>query len=210
MTFDPFGGPFNGQQGRAALFQELLAEFKFSAMVETGTYFGSTTEYLALIHDAPLKSFETSSLHALLSAIRLERFSRAEVLQQDSRTALAGLVDDREFPKENVFFYLDAHWGPELPLLAELPLIMEHWRQSVVMIDDFEVPDDAGYSFDDFGSGKTLNATLLDSIVPRSTPYYPALPASRENGYRRGCVVLGTDNRASERLAPIPSLRRIS
>jgi len=42
-------GPFNGQEFRREIFLDLMRNISFSAIVETGTYLGTTTEYL---HDA--------------------------------------------------------------------------------------------------------------------------------------------------------------
>lgn len=63
---------------------------------------------------------------------------------------------------------------------------------AIVMIDDFQVPRDAAYGYDDYGPGKILNA---DYIAPAVTAYdlaafYPATAASAETGVPRGCVVL--------------------
>src|SRR5262249_46175014 len=41
------GGPFNGQHSRQELFHSLVEEFTPAAIVETGTYLGTTTELLA-------------------------------------------------------------------------------------------------------------------------------------------------------------------
>ena len=42
-----WGGPFNGQPARQALFRELVAKLRPCAIIETGTYFGTTTEFMA-------------------------------------------------------------------------------------------------------------------------------------------------------------------
>ena len=55
-----------------------------------------------------------------------------------------------------VFFYLDAHWNDDLPLADEIDIIFSRCPWAVVMIDDFEVPSDPGYQFDDYGPGKAL------------------------------------------------------
>ncbi len=60
-----------------------------------------------------------------------------------------------------VFIYLDAHWEDDLPLAEELRIIAGAWRSAVVMIDDFQVSDDDGYGFDDFGPGKALTQSYL-------------------------------------------------
>jgi hypothetical protein len=57
------------------------------------------------------------------------------------------------------------------------------------MVDDFAVPDDQGYGYDQYGPGKALmEASLQD--MPAWTLHYPTAPSDRETGRRRGCCVL--------------------
>ena len=65
---------------------------------------------------------------------------------------------DRAVP---TLFYLDAHWHEYLPLRDELEIALGQFANAVVLIDDFQVPDDPGYGFDDYGPGKTLNLEYL-------------------------------------------------
>lgn len=75
------------------------------------------------------------------------------------------------------------------------------------MIDDFQVPGDEGYSYDDYGPGKRL---CLDYLQPLSqfklTAFFPTLPSREETGGKRGCVVLG-DETIEERLNGFGTLR---
>ena len=89
------------------------------------------------------------------------------------------------------FFYLDAHWNKDLPLADETEFIIKTYRSFVIMIDDFQVPGDPGYCFDDYGPGKSLS--LRDFPFEgdsRITAYFPSRHSSRESGIRRGCIVL--------------------
>jgi hypothetical protein len=75
------------------------------------------------------------------------------------------------------------------------------------MIDDFEVWDDAGYVFDDYGPGRKLSLHYLaplDRFRPRC--FFP-ISSAQETGLRRGCVVLTCDPTLAELLASIPQLR---
>ena len=60
------------------------------------------------------------------------------------------------------------------------------------MVDDFQVPHDSGYRFDDYGPQKRL---CLDYLKPIENlglqAFLPAVPSEQETGARRGCVVLG-------------------
>ena len=42
-----WGGPLNGQQSRAALLRSLVERLSPAAIIETGTYLGTTTEFFA-------------------------------------------------------------------------------------------------------------------------------------------------------------------
>jgi hypothetical protein len=204
---NPNGGPLNGQRERQRIVLDLLGALPLRAIVETGTFRGSTTEFLATQSGLPLYTGEAVPRFYHYSRLRLRRFAHVRVVLGDSRALLARLADDPLFPKDDVFFYLDAHWYEDLPLRAEVELIARFWRGAVIMIDDFEVPGDAEYGFDDFGPGKRL---CLDHLPPLATigmeAYFPSAPARTESGARRGCVVLA-DRAAAARVAALPSLR---
>ena len=63
------------------------------------------------------------------------------------------IAPDHIKSKHDVFFYLDAHSEKNFPFFEEIDLICSYWYNSVVMVDDFQVPGDKGYIFDDYGSG---------------------------------------------------------
>jgi hypothetical protein len=94
--------------------------------------------------------------------------------------------------------YLDSHWGEDLPLLEELAIIFEAADHPVVMIDDFRVPDDAGYRFDDHGEKKTVSLEYL-SWEPSSNAviFFPAARSNHETGACRGCAIV------SKRTSPV-------
>jgi hypothetical protein len=59
------------------------------------------------------------------------------------------------------------------------------------MIDDFAVPGDPQYGFDDYGPGKVLRMEYLLQFANAGLSYFfPSLPADRETGKQRGCVVV--------------------
>jgi hypothetical protein len=109
-----------------------------------------------------------------------------------------------------VFFYLDAHWNADLPLNAELDLIGTHWQSYVIMIDDFQVPDDNGYGYDDYGPGKVLDLSLLEAQIKKYNlkVFFPAARSNEESGGKRGCVVLASGDLLSQKLARLSSLRQ--
>ncbi len=89
-------------------------------------------------------------------------------------------------------FYLDAHWEAHLPLAEEIDVIARHCADPLILVDDFEVPGDPDYTFDDYGDGAVLNEGYLkqNGLLDEFDALYPALPGSHESSFRRGCVML--------------------
>ena len=106
-------------------------------------------------------------------------------------------------------FYLDAHWENHLPLKDELQIIFEHAQQFLILIDDFCVPHDAGYGYDNYGDGKSLELAYLRPLSQyRFAVFFPTAPSVLETGYRRGCVVLARGDPIIDQLSTWSSLRR--
>ena len=185
------GGPFNGQKYRQRIFFDLLYYFPIKAIVETGTYRGTTT---ALFGATSLPVY-TAEIHPRYFSYSKTRFlftqDNIHLYKSDSRSFLRELSEDSSVPKEDMFFYLDAHWREDLPLREELEIIFSKWERPIVMIDDFQVPD-SGYGFDDYGPEKVLDLNYIASVVSahKMSVFFPAVNASEESGARRGSVVL--------------------
>jgi hypothetical protein len=185
------GGPFNGQKYRQRILFDLLYFFPIKAIVETGTFRGTTTAFFAgtalpvYTTEIHPRFFSYSKLHFLFNRKVIHLYN------QDSRSFLRTLSENRSVPKEDVFFYLDAHWGKDLPLKEELEIIFSNWKRPIVMIDDFAVPD-SDYGFDDYGSGKALNLKYIESAVAahKLAVFFPMATSAEETGTKRGSVVL--------------------
>src|SRR5687767_9801389 len=89
-----WGGAMNGQQGRQRMCREMLAALPPSAIVETGTFRGTTTEFLAQF-GVPVYSVEAEPRYHAFAAMRL-RASRDQVHLSlaDSRAFLRRLASD--------------------------------------------------------------------------------------------------------------------
>ena len=110
-------------------------------------------------------------------------------------------------PRRRVFFYLDAHWA--LPLREEVQIISDTWSDIVILIDDFQVPDDPGYGFDDYGEGLRLTAEYLpEATWSRYAALYPVASSRVETGKKRGCIVLVS--KGLEALVPRLTRLRVS
>jgi hypothetical protein len=183
----------NGQRARCLLFAELVRKLEPRAIVETGAYLGTTTEWLAAFQ-LPVFSCEVDGENFGFASARLAGVPNATLTQADSRAALCDVLDGplRGECEEVILFYLDAHWYADLPLRDEVSIIFRRCPRAIVMIDDFEVPGDADYGFDDYGAGARLTAAYLNDVVESGSLHlrYPATPAAQETGARRGCCVV--------------------
>src|SRR5262249_5741046 len=140
-----WGGPFNGQRSRQELFHSLVEKFTPAAIVETGTYRGTTTELLAAT-GLPIFSVESNPRFYGFAKARFRRRHNVHVLRGDSRAALRMLFDGplRWARNHSLFVYLDAHGNDDLPLADELEIVFGACPNAIVMIDDFKVPFDDG------------------------------------------------------------------
>jgi predicted O-methyltransferase YrrM len=206
-----WGGPFNGQARRCLLFAALVELLRPAAIVETGSYLGTTTEWMAAFQ-VPVFTCESSEENFGFARARLSAIRNVTVTLGDSRDFLRSLLKGPllDARQEAVIFYLDAHWNADLPLAEEVDLIFSSSQKAVVLIDDFEVPGDSGYGFDTYGPDLTLSASYISAAVQehRLTTFYPSTPSSSETGMRRGCVVLSKDSELGEMLRAVPLLWR--
>ncbi len=199
--------PLNDQAQRKRIVNQVMAAVDFTAVIETGTFRGATTEYFADRFGLPVYTCELQPRYFRYAKWRLRRYPNVTMVNQDSRACLQRLTQDKTLTAGLPFIYLDAHWQDDIPLAQELKIIFDAWRDAVIMIDDFAVPDDPGYGYDDYGPGKTLEIDLFDRWWDRGIKaFFPAASADQETGYRRGCVVIATPG-VADRLMEVLSLR---
>jgi predicted O-methyltransferase YrrM len=182
-----WGGPLNGQDRRRALVRSIARSVEVDLVIETGTYRGTSTEFFSAVFGVPVQTVEANP--------RFYEYSRHRLIHEPSISVSFG--DSREFlrrmaasqPDATPFIYLDAHWEADLPLREELEIIGAGWKHGLVMIDDFAVPGDSGYAFDDYGPGKALTQDYLPAM-PGWSLFYPTASSAEETGKKRGCAVL--------------------
>ncbi|MEV5887125.1 hypothetical protein AB0L74_31420 [Streptomyces sp. NPDC052020] len=204
----PWLEPFNGQHARQQLFRSLLAAVEPYAIFESGSYRGASTRFFWHTSGKPVYTAEKNRNFARYVGRRFRHVPEVKVINRDSREALSLLHQGDHLPvSECIVFYLDAHWNEDLPLREEVEFITRTWPSSVIVIDDFKVPDDEGYGFDVYGTVELSLEYLGAEAVGPFQILWPSCRAERETGYRRGCVVL-----ASPKVAPcltdLPELRR--
>jgi predicted O-methyltransferase YrrM len=203
--------PLNGQVERVRILDDLFCALDLACVVETGTFRGSSTEWFAQRYRKPVYTCEEHPRFFVFSRLRLKRFPNVHLAKSDSRAFLQRLACAQDFPDGRALFYLDAHWGDDLPLVEELHVVFDRWRDAVVVVDDFAVPDDPGYGYDDYGPEKRLELGLLRPLAQRwqLSAFFPVVRSDKETGGKRGCVVLcGAGLSAS--VAQLPTLRPVA
>lgn len=198
----------NGQRFRQRLFRSLIRAFDPEAIFESGTYGGASTHFLWTLSGRPIWTVEKNRGWAYCAKRRFRTIPEIRVLSGDSRAALRSLRDSNDFPASRALFYLDAHWEADLPLREEVDMITSRWADSIIVIDDFKVPDDSGYGFDAYGDDELSMDYLGSKAIGRYEAFWPNCPSGKESGARRGCVILVAPSVRSE-VQGLPELRRI-
>jgi predicted O-methyltransferase YrrM len=208
---DPFGGPFNDQKARQDLFRHLLQTCRPEVIIETGTYLGSSADFMAE-YGLPVYSVEADARNYGFAKMRLRKRGNVKLSLGDSRQFIKKFLEAEasKYAGHPLLFYLDAHWGEDLPLFEEIAKIFSSCTQAIVMIDDFQVPDDDGYGYDDYGVGKALTREYIAPLVSQFqlAEFYPKTRSGAESGHRRGCVVLARDPSLIDALTRNLLLRR--
>jgi len=181
----------NGQRKRKAVFEEIIKRIKFDAIIETGTNLGFSTGYMASFSSLPVYSCEIDPMRYALSKKILEpHFDNISLIQSNSVDYLKQIQSTKQ--RNTLFFYLDAHWYKYLPLREEIEIIGSCWENAVVLIDDFRVNGDTGYTYDDYGKIGTLELDFIRDLIAKYQFNYsfPSFKASEETGAKRGYVIL--------------------
>jgi len=206
---ESWGGPFNAQQGRVCIFNALCDHLDFSAIVETGTFRGTTTKYMAGKSGVPVFTVERDARLFGFAKMRFTGKATIKTVNSDSRVFLRTIIRKEAMENKTTLFYLDAHWGDDLPLCEELEIIFGTSDRAVVMIDDFKVPDDPGYTYDDYGEGIALTPEYIAPVVDkyRLSHFYPSAGSEVETGACRGCVVLANNVEILHKINDLQELR---
>lgn len=205
---DEFGGPFNGQAKRIEAIREVLDRGQFRSIIETGTYRATTTLFLREISDAPIATIEVNSRFYYYAKDRLRGVPNVMAIHGDSASELRALAGKPPWNQRPTFFYLDAHWQDALPLQGELEAIRAGWSDYAVIVDDFRVPDDPGYAYDDYGPGAVLESGILAPLASQDVAvYWPTAHSSTESGARRGWVTLASPGLVDASLRGADGLR---
>lgn len=142
---------------------ELIKDKNIQTFVETGTYIGETAAEMAKIVSEVI-TFELSEERYLQSKTNLAPFSNIKLYCCDS---VKWLNDNlKQLDLGPTFFFLDAHWFDYWPVRDELKAIAESKKHtnSVIMIHDFQVPDNNTLGFDSYNN-QPLNYDYVKDVL---------------------------------------------
>jgi len=204
---------FNGQFSKHRIFSALCSRFQFDAFVETGTYLGKTTEFLAT-QGKPVYSVECNpGFHEEAQAL-LRRLPMVHLTLADSPEFLRRLLDTDLPPEAMSFFYLDAHWNNPLPLADEIRIIAIQHPHAIVMVDDFKVENDDGYGYDVYNFAQEITLGFLQGPLRESNwqIFFPTLPAALDHNANdilppRGTAIVACEREVINALKEVKELR---
>lgn len=151
---------------------EVINKFKPTSIIETGTYVGNSTLFFINNFDSCVYTCEIQEDYYLKAKKKLENYN-VEVYNIDSIGFLKMLIK-RNVLGDKPFFFLDAHWGDKWDLDKEVRLITDNFKNCVILIDDFKVPNDR-FNFDTYGI-KECSMELIKPFLNKDrkyTFYYP-------------------------------------
>jgi hypothetical protein len=199
---------FNGQKSRTRVFHALNGGVQFQNFVETGTFLGMTTDFLARTarkRGAQVYSCEINDRHYAIASRTVGQLQNVHLYHGNSVDYLRSL--SAKLSQALNFVYLDAHWNDYLPLRDEL-LILKRWQNTVVMIDDFKVPADERFGWDRYDDEREICLQHIEGSVGGNAVYFPNYPATDEGALAaRGYCVIAMSERLRKVLDSIPLLR---
>jgi predicted O-methyltransferase YrrM len=207
---------FNGQKNRVRVFHAINDQVRFENYVETGTYLGMTTDFLARMaskHGAHVYSCELNDRFFAIACRAVGRMENVHLHHGDSVAFLRSLLP--QLSSAVNFVYLDAHGYKYLPLRDELATLRAY-RNTVVMIDDFLVPSDERFGWDKYDDDREICLRYIEDIIEANEVYVPNYPATHEAAtYRgqmspRGYCVIAMSEELRNTLDGIHLLRRHS
>jgi len=159
MPFQEF--PWNGDGYLAAEVLRLKEAHGLTCALETGTCIGSTTCWLADNFDS-VATIETNGAFLDIAYARTSGYAgRIRFVHDDSVKVL-----NMSTISDGWFVFLDAHWGPNCPLLDELEAFWFIGAKPVIVIHDFSVPG-TDFGFDSMPDGRPFNLELIADSLNR-------------------------------------------
>lgn len=189
MTFDK--GPFNEDTFMETAFLELKKRHKINLVIETGTYHGTTTQWLAE-NFYFVETVEVVPHNFVIAAKILSAYKNVIMNLGDSVTELKHILEGVKLKLKGKppLLFLDAHWYAN-PLLGELEVIAACGIKPVLVIHDFYNPFHPDFGYDVYPEQNIKYefdyvAGALEKIYGKSG--YNHWYNQEATGAKRGCL----------------------
>lgn len=167
------------------VFQLVGKEAQVSSIVETGTYLGSSTSFMAeKFPSLKIHTCEIESKNYKKAKTNLKKFPNVKIYKGHSPKFLEYLIE-RNLLGEKPLFFLDAHWWDNWPLEEEIKIITHNLKSAVIIIDDFKVPDKKQFKFDFYGE-KECSLDLIKPKMNKKNKYNLLFPDYSAEDFPKG------------------------
>lgn len=182
---------FEGDTYLKSTIQSLIDKYGIKTVVETGTFKGSTTVQFAAMVD----TVYTTEVNPQYYTEANKKFTEHSISTIHSHLGSSVDVLPKILPTisqpQMLLFFLDAHWGPNNPLLEELQIIADHKLKPVIAIHDFKVPGHPELGFDTYG-GQDYEWNWIKKKVENiyGSKSYTVEYNKEANGMKRGVIFI--------------------
>jgi predicted O-methyltransferase YrrM len=187
--------PMNGQRNRlktSFLLSEILGP---DIAIESGSYLGTTTQYLASFASQKTYSIEINKQYASVAKDRLKadiETGRVEIIEGNSAQHFPQIFKTINPQTSKIFAYLDAHWLENIPLMEEIQSLLDWGGDFIAVIDDFYIPQDLGYGYDLYENHR-VDITHIP-VSNEISVWIPSEKSNSESGARRGTAYIISKN----------------
>lgn len=203
---------FNNECIRSYIIWSIHKRLPCTSFVETGTLYGATAGYVRRTFKTPVFTSEINRTYYLISKVNLIWFHGINKVLSNSPDFLSKICKLANIGTCPMF-YLDAHWYDYVPLPEELTIIAESCEQCVIVIDDFFVPSEPDFRYDDYESLRIDLDVVYSSLLSLRSDVSVYLPAYSPNldpggkGIGYAVVILGEVELPEDRF-PFNMLRK--
>lgn len=168
---------------------KLKEQFGLTLAVETGTFEGDTTSWLASQFDQVI-TMESNPEYFRKLPLEIKTHRHILSVQMDSAKGITAYRDLITKHGDKVFFFLDAHWGPYWPCPDELLAIAEMGLRPVILIHDVQVPGKP-FGYDEHDGQPYSYERLIDQIEAiYGANQYRHYYNEKAAGACRGCLYI--------------------
>lgn len=167
---------FNRECIRAYIFWRLHQHFRCTSFVETGTLYGHTSGFVRRVFKTPVFTSEINNTYYLVSKANLLWSKGISMFRSNSPDFLRKVCHSSAIGN-NPMFYLDAHWYKYMPLPEELAAIGECCEKGIILVDDFFVPSDSRFLYDQYPDLRIDLSVINTTLKARREDVSVYLPA---------------------------------